>query len=300
MPPPTARRSRRRLPVAVLAAALGAVTLGAPPRVGVEHRRRGGLSRRARHLRCHGRGRRDRDDGLLQLRPEDVGHPSAAEVARLRRRRPVERQARGVRQRRPRDDLPVRPAGGHRPTEGALRRPVRRGERPAVGHPHPLGARRLLPPRRLQPLRPRLPEGDLPSRRRRHNGLRHEGPRRPEARHDGPGHGDPHRRQRQPLPGGIRPQSGLRPGGLPERDRPGDDRAALQAGRQGRGRDCSVRHPQHLDHQQEHAHQPRQQGLRRLRLGARPRRRALPRRHPRVRRGLPQHQRATTCRRTST
>lgn len=30
MPPPTARRARRKLPVAVLAAVLGAVTLGAP------------------------------------------------------------------------------------------------------------------------------------------------------------------------------------------------------------------------------------------------------------------------------
>ena len=87
------------------------------------------------------------------------------------------------------------------------------------------------------------------------------------------------RRERQPLTTVIRAEPGRGSRRVPGRGRPDDDVAATGTRRPARRRDQLVRHARHEPDQPQPARQRRQQGLRRLPLGAPRRRRRLPRRH---------------------
>ncbi|CRS22411.1 hypothetical protein PAERUG_P48_London_17_VIM_2_01_13_05751 [Pseudomonas aeruginosa] len=216
----------------------------------------------------HRRSRRSRHDGLLLPRTEDRRHPHAPVGACLRDRGSGQRTSPGLRQHRPGDDLPGRAPEGSGPAQGEVPRCLRRKQRDARRHPHPLRSGRLLPLRDVQPVGARLPGKDLQRHRRRHRPLHRAGPGQVAARPPVLRQRRAAQRQPQPLAAVAPEESGHRR--LRGWRRLADERAQLRRRQRRAGRrDQLVPGAQHLDDQRQPSDLPGQQGLRLLSLGAR-------------------------------
>ena len=203
--------------------------------------------------------------GYAHARPEDGRHPPAPALARVRRRLAVQRQARGLRQRRPGADLPGREAAGGGAAARALRRRSTRTTNVLLSATHTHGgpggySHYALYNLTMLGFDPQnfeaIVDGIVQSIVRAHD-------------QPGPGHhphrlGRPARREHQPLARGLPAQPRARSGPATRTTRTRTMTLLRLQGTDGHGggADQLVRGARHVDGQRQPPHQRRQQGLR--------------------------------------